>query len=156
MNKTNPRLDYNFDDDYFQPIVQLYLLSVNLYKKFFSAAEFNITPQQWTAMNRLWQKDGISQAQLAKLTYKDFTFTTRLVDDLEKLNLVRRERAVDDRRINKVYLTEPGKALKSKIFPAYQQFSESLRTGITDTELIELRNLSNKLINNYQNHLNNK
>jgi len=149
MNKTKPRSNYNFEEDYFQPIVQLYLLSVNLYKKFFSNADFNITPQQWTALNRLWQKDGISQAQLANLTYKDFTFTTRLVDDLEKQKLVRRERATDDRRINKIYLTDNGKILKSKIFPVYQKMSDSLRAGVSDDELKNLIKLCNKLIENY-------
>lgn len=143
---------YSFDDDYFQPIVELYLRSLNHYKHFFSSKGFDITPQQWTALNRLWQADGISQAQLATRTCKDYPFTTRLVDDLEKKNLVRRVRDKRDRRINRIFLTDEGKAFKSKIYPVYGKMSETLRDRLTDDDLATLKRLCRKLIANYRKH----
>jgi DNA-binding MarR family transcriptional regulator len=142
--------NYSFEDDYFQPIVELYLRSLRLYKKFFIAESFNITPQQWTALNKLWQEDGIAQAQLAKRTFKDYTYTTRLVDDLEKKKLVRRVRDKKDRRVNKVFLTDTGVKFKSKIYKSYKKISESLRSGISDTELDNLKKSCSKLLVNYR------
>jgi DNA-binding MarR family transcriptional regulator len=110
---------FDIEDDYFQPIVNLYLLSVAHYKEFFISNGFKITPQHWHALNRLWKKDCISQSELAKLTYKDYSFTTRLVDDLEERRLVVRVKDPEDRRVNKVYLTEEGKDFKYKIMPSF-------------------------------------
>jgi DNA-binding MarR family transcriptional regulator len=142
--------NYSFEDDYFQPIVELYLRSLHLYKKFFNAESFNITPQQWTALNKLWQEDGIAQAQLAKRTFKDYTYTTRLVDDLEKKKLVRRVRDKRDRRVNKVFLTDAGVKFKFKIYKSYKKISESLRSGISDSELENLKKSCGKLLVNYR------
>ncbi|MEE9189274.1 MAG: hypothetical protein V3U16_00710 [Candidatus Neomarinimicrobiota bacterium] len=62
MGKTDSqKSSYSFKDDYFQPIVELYLRSLSLYKKFFTAENFDITPQQWKALNQLWQEDVIAQ-----------------------------------------------------------------------------------------------
>ncbi len=144
--------NYSFEDDYFQPIVELYLRSLHLYKKFFIAEDFKITPQQWTALNKLWQEDGIAQAQLAKRTFKDYTFTTRLVDDLEKKKLVRRVRDKKDRRVNKVFLTDAGVKFKSKIYKSYKKIHESLRSGISDSELKVLKKSCAKLLINYRAH----
>jgi DNA-binding MarR family transcriptional regulator len=144
---------FDIDEEYFQSIVNLYLLSVNHYKKFFVSRDFNITPQQWHALNRLWREDGISQAELAKRTYKDYSYTTRLVDDLEKKELVVRVNDSEDRRVNKVYLTETGREVKYKMIPAFMEMSEKLRDGLSDDDLSELRRLCSKLIENYQRNL---
>ncbi len=144
---------FDIDEEYFQPIVNLYLLSVNHYKKFFVSRDFNITPQQWHALNRLWQEHGISQAELAKRTYKDYSYTTRLVDDLEKKELVVRVNDSEDRRVNKVYLTEAGRELKYRIIPAFMEMSEKLREGLSDDDLSELRRLCSKLTENYKRNL---
>lgn len=151
MGKTDSRKSsYSFEDDYFQPIVELYLRSLSLYKNFFITENFDITPQQWTALNRLWQEDGIAQAQLAKRTFKDYTFTTRLVDDLEKKKLVRRVQDKKDRRVNRVFLTDTGKKFKSKIYKSYGKISESLRSGISDSELRKFKESCTKLLVNYR------
>ena len=144
---------YSFDDDYFQPVVELYLLSANHYRKFFPEAGFDLTPQQWHALNRLWLKDGISQSTLAEQTFKDDPYTTRLVDKLVQMKLVYREQLLTDRRVNLIFLTKAGKALKQKIHPVFGEMAESLREGITDKELADLKKLCGKLIKNYRSKL---
>ncbi len=87
---------------------------------------------------------------MAKLTFKDYPFTTRLVDVLEKKNLVRRASDKNDRRINRLFLTDEGKAFKKRIYPVYGEMSATLRDGLTDEELTEIKRLSHKLISNYK------
>ncbi len=141
---------YNYDKDYFQPVVEAYLLSNNHYKKYFNAIGLNVTPQSWHALNRLWTKDGLAQAELAKKIFRDYPFTTRLVDDLEKKGFVVRKRNSIDRRVNNVFLTKKGKEFQYKAFPIFQDMAESLRTGLSDSELLKLRELCTKLITNYR------
>ena len=151
MDYSKEEIDsYDYDNDYFQPIVEAYLLSNNHYKKYFASKGVDLTPQHWHALNRLWIKDGLAQSDLADQIFRDYPFTTRLVDDLEKKGFVTRKRNSDDRRVNNIYLTKKGKDFKYKAYPVFLDSSESLRTGLTDLELVRLRELVNKLISNYR------
>src|SRR5438874_11493553 len=73
-------------------------------QKKLSATDLNITIEQWSVLYHLWKEDGLSQQQLCDATFRDKPSITRLVDNLEKLNLVKRVPSDNDRRINLIYL----------------------------------------------------
>src|SRR4030095_12683659 len=75
-------------------------------QKRFNNAGLNITIEQWSVLYHLWKEDGKSQQQLCNATFRDKPSITRLVDNLEKLDLVKRVASDSDRRINKVQLTK--------------------------------------------------
>lgn len=151
MPYTKKQIDsYDYDEDYFQPIVEVYLLSLNHYKKYFSSLDFDISPPQWHALNRLWKKDGITQAELSKKIFRDYPFTTRLLDDLEKKGFVQRNGDPADRRVNRIFLTKKGKVFKYEIYPYFLDRAEKLRSGLTNRELTTLGNLCKRLIHNYK------
>ena len=77
----------------------------------------DITPEQGFILDRLWQKEGVYQTQLANATYKDKANVTRLVDALVKKGLVIRQMDAEDRRRFRIYLTDEGKALKATLLP---------------------------------------
>jgi DNA-binding MarR family transcriptional regulator len=62
----------------------------------------------------LWKEDGKSQQELCTATFRDKPSITRLVDNLEKLQLVKRVPADNDRRINKIYLTRQALRLQEE------------------------------------------
>lgn len=74
----------------------------------YNLAGLNITIEQWSVLYSLWKKEGVSQQELCKSTFRDKPSITRLVDNLEKLKLVKRVPSEKDRRINKIYLTPSG------------------------------------------------
>ena len=76
----------------------------NLQKRF-NAAGIKITIEQWSVLYHLWKEDGKSQQELCSATYRDKPSSTRLVDNLEKQQLVKRVPSESDRRINLIYLT---------------------------------------------------
>src|SRR5580698_4690647 len=76
----------------------------NLQKRF-NAAGIKITIEQWSVLYHLWKDDGKSQQELCSATYRDKPSITRLVDNLEKQQLVKRVPSESDRRINLIYLT---------------------------------------------------
>ena len=49
----------------------------------FKKYEVNITPEQWTVLIYLWEKDGVTQQELCNATYKDKPSMTRLIDNME-------------------------------------------------------------------------
>ena len=74
-------------------------------QKKFNNANLNITIEQWSGLYHLWKQDGISQQELCNATFRDKPSITRLVDNLEKLDLVKRVASDSDRRINKIFVT---------------------------------------------------
>jgi len=77
-------------------------------------AGLNITIEQWSVLYHLWKNEGQSQQQLCNATFRDKPSITRLVDNLEKLNLVKRVASDTDRRINLIYLTKQGQKLEEQ------------------------------------------
>lgn len=75
-------------------------------QKKFNASGLNLTIEQWSVLYHLWKEDGISQQELCNATFRDKPSITRLVDNLEKLNLVKRVPSENDRRINLIFLTK--------------------------------------------------
>jgi len=74
-------------------------------QKKFNAAGLKLTIEQWSVLYQLWKKDGMSQQELCLATFRDKPSITRLVDNLEKLQMVKRVPSPADRRINLIYLT---------------------------------------------------
>lgn len=83
-------------------------------QKKFNTAGLNITIEQWSVLYHLWKQEGISQQELCNATFRDKPSITRLVDNLEKLNLVKRVPSENDRRINLVFLTKQAQKLQEE------------------------------------------
>jgi DNA-binding MarR family transcriptional regulator len=98
-------------------------------QKKFNAAGLNLTIEQWSVLYHLWKQDGISQQELCNATFRDKPSITRLVDNLEKLNLVKRVASEHDRRINLIHLTKQAQKLQEEaMLLAEQTLNEALET----------------------------
>lgn len=113
-------------------------VSAAIYRKLyrnFRLYNLEITPEQWTVLLYLWEKDGVTQQELCNATYKDKPSMTRLIDNMEKQNLVVRISSKTDRRINLIHLTRIGKEIEEKSrFVANKTLKEALK-GLTAEEL---------------------
>jgi DNA-binding MarR family transcriptional regulator len=104
-------------------------------QKNFKQAGVEITIEQWSVLYHLWKEDGMSQQQLCDATFRDKPSITRLVDNLEKLQLVKRVASKDDRRINMIYLTPEASQLQEKSMElANQTLNEALQ-GVTNGQV---------------------
>ncbi len=96
-------------------------------QKNFKQHSIDITIEQWSVLYHLWKEDGQSQQQLCDATFRDKPSITRLVDNLEKLQLVKRVPSKADRRINLIYLTEVAYQLQDRTMElANQTLNEAL------------------------------
>jgi DNA-binding MarR family transcriptional regulator len=102
-------------------------------QKKFNAAGLNITIEQWSVLYHLWKHEGISQQELCNATFRDKPSITRLVDNLEKANLVKRVPSENDRRINLIYLTKQAQKLQEETMAlADETLNEALITVPSD------------------------
>jgi DNA-binding MarR family transcriptional regulator len=83
-------------------------------QKNFRQEGVDITIEQWSVLYHLWKKNGMSQQELCNATFRDKPSITRLLDNLEKQQLVRRVPSSADRRLNLIELTAAAKQLQEK------------------------------------------
>ena len=76
---------------------------------------FNITPEQFLVMDTLWNEGTMTQQQIAHTIMKDKNSVVKLIDGLEKKNLVTRVADKMDRRQNLIELTPYAKELDTQI-----------------------------------------
>lgn len=80
----------------------------------FRQNNLDISPEQWTVLIFLWEKDGVTQQELCNATFKDKPSMTRLIDNMEKQHLVVRISDKKDRRTNLIHLTKTGREIEEK------------------------------------------
>jgi len=83
----------------------------------------------------LWKEDGMSQQQLCDATFRDKPSITRLVDNLEKLKLVKRVASKDDRRINLIYLTKEAQLLQEQTLEIANQTLNEALDGVSNGQI---------------------
>ena len=104
-------------------------------QKNFKLNSVDITIEQWSVLYHLWKVDGLSQQQLCDATFRDKPSITRLVDNLEKLKLVKRVASKEDRRINLIYLTPEAKQLEEKTMELANQTLNEALGGVTNGQI---------------------
>ncbi|MDJ0755152.1 MAG: MarR family transcriptional regulator [Ardenticatenaceae bacterium] len=109
----------------------------------FKAHGHQITPEQWALLNRLWEREGLSQVELAELTFKDKPNVTRMLEVLERRGLVIRERDEHDRRVYKVFLTAEGRALKQQLIPLAAEVLDQAYQGLTAADIEQIGKVLN-------------
>ena len=103
--------------------------------KFLQEAGADITPEQWFILFRLYEKDGQSQGELADKDLQDHPNVTRMLDALEKRNLVARRADPYDRRKSLIFLTEAGQQLLDQLLPLTIEERKKVLDGLTPTEI---------------------
>ncbi|MGR3765700.1 MarR family winged helix-turn-helix transcriptional regulator [Rossellomorea sp. NS-SX7] len=119
-------------------------LSVNI-------KNFDITPEQWTVLKRLSENDGINQKELAIKAEKDQPTVTRILDILERKELIIKEKNKEDRRSFLLFITDKGNAVKEELSPVIEKiWEEKILTGISEEELNVYRNVLVKMNENIE------
>ena len=117
-------------------------------QKNFKQAGVEITIEQWSVLYHLWKEDGQSQQQLCDATFRDKPSITRLVDNLEKLGLVKRVASKDDRRINKIYLTPEAEKLQEQSMEVANQTLNEALDGVTNGQVEIAKEVLQKVYEN--------
>lgn len=107
-----------------------------------------VTRIQWIALYYLGKSGTLNQNELAGyMDIKDST-VARLVDRMERDELVSRKKNEKDRRVTILSLTQKGKAMREELLPEGQIFSDEVMVGISDEELENFNNVMYKMLEN--------
>lgn len=117
-------------------------------QKNFRNAEIEITTEQWSILYHLWKEDCLSQQELCNRTFRDKPSITRLIDNLEKLKLVKRIASKEDRRINTVCLTETAKLLQDSTITLANQTMDEALVGVTKDEIETVKRVLQQVYDN--------
>ncbi|OMP68408.1 MarR family winged helix-turn-helix transcriptional regulator [Domibacillus epiphyticus] len=113
-------------------------------------APFNLAPEQNLIMMLLWEKDGLTQNEIAEKLDKDKTNVTRMLGSLEQKGFIKRTMSPSDRRSLHVCLTNKGKKLECEIIPITEEFHRMVTKDITEEELREMSRILLKMRQNVQ------
>lgn len=87
-------------------------------------------------LKRLAEQDGISQKELAMKSEKDQPTVTRILDILERKELIYKQRNLDDRRSFLIFISEKGMAAKDELSPFIEGlYEETILKGISEENL---------------------
>lgn len=131
-----------------------YLINITtlLLKREFSSAiknnNINVTPEQWAILNRLNEKSGLTQKEVAKLTFKDNANITRIVDKLENKGLVIRQSDSNDRRTWKISITSKGAEMRDSIEPLAIEVLKKATKGLSENDVQLFNNTLKKIMEN--------
>lgn len=104
-------------------------------QKNFRQAGLEITIEQWSILYHLWKEDGLSQQELCNRTFRDKPSITRLLDNLERQSLVKRVASREDRRINRVFLTDTARELQDTTIQLANQTMEEALADVSKGDI---------------------
>ncbi len=110
----------------------------------------NVTPEQWAILNRLAEKQGLTQNELAKVSFKDTANITRIIDKLEGKNLVERQLNPADRRIRKIFITDQGLEMRNLIEPMAEEVLRKATKNISSKEVKVYNDIAKRIIANLE------
>jgi DNA-binding MarR family transcriptional regulator len=101
---------------------------------------------QWAVLLFLWARDGMSQADLARVVAIEPPTMVRTIDRMVRDGLVTRAPDPEDRRISRIYLTDRGRVLRDELVPKAAAVNEANLARLTKSEGRTLYRLLAKLL----------
>lgn len=107
-----------------------------------------ISKEQFSILVILWKKDGFSQQYLAEHTFRDKPGITRLIDTLEREELVFRKADPHDRRSNLIFLTQKGRDLEAEVTASVKETLAIAAKGLTEEDARNLKRILDMVYEN--------
>ena len=111
-------------------------------------APYGILIGQYHFLRVLWEKDEITQRELATTVGMKESTTFTALAGMEKQGLLTRKRDSSDRRKMTVKLTEKGRALKSTLIPIAKYVNDQPLTEFNSDDIVQLKRMLERLRNN--------
>jgi len=112
--------------------------------------ELDLRITMWPTLMMLWQEDGLTQTELsARCRTANYT-TTRMLDVLEKKDIIERKAHPTSRRAHLVYLTDFGKSLKMEGISRAMEANKDFMSVLSKTEQDTLLKLMSKVVDGRQ------
>ena len=105
-----------------------------------------ITGEQFIVLDAIAANPKVYLQKLSEIIFKDKSNTTRIINLLEKKNLIKREMGrKNNRLVNYLSVTEYGQKIVDDNMPKIKEFVEEIFSNITNNEVELLHSLSKKV-----------
>ena len=105
-----------------------------------------ITGEQFIVLDAIAANPKVYLQKLSEIIFKDKSNTTRMINLLEKKNLIKREMGrKNNRLVNYLSVTEYGQKIVDDNMPKIKEFVEEIFSNITNNEVELLHSLSKKV-----------
>jgi DNA-binding MarR family transcriptional regulator len=110
----------------------------------------DISSDQWSVLMALSENDGPSQTDLAIKLYKVRSNITRILDIMEKMDLIERRRSPSDKREYNVFITVKGKSMIPDLKKAAASVLDKALQNANKEELAIVKTVLNKIFMNLE------
>lgn len=107
--------------------------------------DLNLTKEQMIVLKKLHDQDGLNQNELAFLTIRNKSSLTRLLTKMENKNYITRKQSEEDKRINRVYITQLGRDIFQKTKPVIGVLIKKMEKNISKNERQQIINILKKI-----------
>ncbi|HHF7372559.1 MarR family winged helix-turn-helix transcriptional regulator [Legionella bozemanae] len=118
--------------------------------------ELGVTYAQTVFLVRLWDQDGQNQIELARSAGLKQPSVVRILDRMERDDLITRVRNKEDRRVFNFYLTEKAKEACRKLEERANTMDDIATVNIAPNKVEQFNQILMNIIGNLQNFLENE
>ncbi|MGV2987858.1 MarR family winged helix-turn-helix transcriptional regulator [Vibrio sp. E150_011] len=108
--------------------------------------EKGLTLALWPTLMCLWEKEGITQREIAQMSKVESSTTTRTLDKLVALGLVERQADPESRRSFRIFLTAEGQALKNEVIHLPVEVNQQILSALNPDEQKTMIGLLQKMV----------
>lgn len=119
-----------------------------IFERMLKEYDIEINSAQGRIMFALWRADGVSINELAKKTQLKKSTLTSMLDRLEKMGYVRRQRCKKDRRKILIKRTKKDKMLESRYVELSQELTKPFYKGFSKSQIDRFENDLTKILDN--------
>ncbi|OMD46872.1 transcriptional regulator [Paenibacillus borealis] len=109
---------------------------------------YDITPEQWSVLLMIVDREGINQKEVAAAAAKDQPTTARIVELLQKKGFITKSTSPSDRRAFLLYPTLEGQTLIESTIALEQQTIQAAVAGLSPEKIEELRVMLEQIYHN--------
>lgn len=113
-----------------------------------------LTPVQVMVLRHLVLEDGLPQNRLAEITGKDNPGMTRILDNMEKQEIIYRQRSKEDRRVSNIFLTPKAEAMIQRMEPFFDELITIAFRDFSEEEIILFASMCKRIRKNCQSEIN--
>jgi DNA-binding MarR family transcriptional regulator len=136
--------------DLMEGVGRVWLLLKRFGRKRISELDIGLTFDQMLVLFTLDKHEGLKIGDVAEMTDRDRTTTSRMITGLEKKNLVLRVPDREDNRQKLIYLTRSARDIMDGLEPLRKEFEISVFKGLSPEELKKTGEILNRVADNLE------
>jgi len=115
----------------------------------FNSNNFDITHEQWAMLVFLYHCEGKSHHEIAENTFRDKVSVTKIIDNLEKRELVYRTPDEKDKRVKRIFMTESGRELIPELREIAHETLKEGFSGIKKSDIESFKKVLSEVVKNF-------